>query len=548
MTKKFIAILISAVMMICPLYSMAADISLVARYDAGVKVNLSGAAEGDAVVTVFSAQDSSIPVFIRQFSAEGTYNFDIQLSSDTPSGKYNVYVTTAQGRVEDSFSFINAERSAAALALLATAKNASEAMSIAESYATDLGIDITDPNYTPNRNEIFALLYKHGVEFDDAQHFSSVYYKMFALSAICGGSSDVAKNMLMKYQSQLGIDYDADVTNDEKLTDDAVSRLYSVLSNTDFLAEFEKRGDMEFLPIFDESKITAAVDAASDWQGIKKAFGDFSYLSSLLSGDAWTAIRDKDVVYSKMMSYTYNNINDVSEGFEKAVAFVKDSETQPGSVSVGGGGGGGGKAEKPKEVVTPGKVEETFEKPIELGFSDYDDTHWSYDAVEGLVELGVISGYEDKTFRPDKTITRAEFTKLIIELSDILYDTSSEKNENVSGFDDVTSELWFSNYVSSALKAGLLNGDGNLFRPYDEITRQDAALIIFRFVSQHKVIGGNKVFADRSEISDYAREAVAALADSGLVSGVGENRFEPLLSLTRAQSAQLLWNTLEFLK
>ena len=546
MSKKIVSLIIFVLMTFGCFHAFAAEVSVVARYDAGVKVNLNGNAEGNMVVSLFK-EGSEVPAFIRQFEAEGKYSFNILLASDTESGKYIVYVTTAAGKAYDTFSFINAEKSAEALALLADAKSAAQAKSIAESNATDLGIDTDDPNYKPNSDEIFTLLYNQGVKYEDASDFNAAYYKMFALAAIHGGSNDTVGNMLEKYQSQLGIDFEAEVSGDSKLTKDAVERLYKVLSATDFVSEFESRGSADFIPVFTESKMTAAVDAAADWQGIKKAFEDFSDLNLLLSDETFKKVSDKDAVYSKMMSYTYNNISDIEDGFEKAVSFVYEDETSKSKGSGGRGGAGTGGAGY-SGTVTPSYVEETFEKPTDLGFSDFDNTHWSFDAVEALCEKGIINGYEDGTFRPEQTISRAEFTKLIISISDLLAEVMTEDNSAEIMFDDVSNDLWFSDYVLNAAKKGLLNGDGNLFRPYDNITRQDAAVIIYRLVSQHKSIGGNKVFSDRSDISEYAREAVASLADSGLIAGVGDNKFAPLVNLTRAQSAQLLWNTLEFLK
>ena len=54
-----------------------------------------------------------------------------------------------------------------------------------------------------------------------------------------------------------------------------------------------------------------------------------------------------------------------------------------------------------------------------------------------------------------------------------------------------------------------------------------------------------KVFADNDEISDYAREAVSALAGSGIIDGVGDNTFAPNQTATRAQTAKLIWKLLQ---
>jgi hypothetical protein len=47
-------------------------------------------------------------------------------------------------------------------------------------------------------------------------------------------------------------------------------------------------------------------------------------------------------------------------------------------------------------------------------FSDVSSGHVNYDAIKYVQDNGIVSGYQDGTFKPDKTINRAEFTKIIV--------------------------------------------------------------------------------------------------------------------------------------
>jgi len=91
-----------------------------------------------------------------------------------------------------------------------------------------------------------------------------------------------------------------------------------------------------------------------------------------------------------------------------------------------------------------------------------------YEAVTGLSSMNVISGYEDGSFKPERSITRAEAATIIVR---------AEKLEQVYGkaekstFSDVPDSSWAAKYVMLANKAGIVNGyDANHFGPDDNVT------------------------------------------------------------------------------
>ena len=117
------------------------------------------------------------------------------------------------------------------------------------------------------------------------------------------------------------------------------------------------------------------------------------------------------------------------------------------------------------------------------------------------------------------------------------------KTENV--FDDVTSTAWYAPYVSSAFKAGLVNGvsDRN-FAPNAYVSRQDIAVMINR-INKVNVEEYNLSFSDSNEISDYAQKAVKSLVALGILNGMGNNNFAPKENCTRAQAAKILFEMIK---
>ncbi|MBO5369869.1 MAG: S-layer homology domain-containing protein, partial [Clostridia bacterium] len=78
------------------------------------------------------------------------------------------------------------------------------------------------------------------------------------------------------------------------------------------------------------------------------------------------------------------------------------------------------------------------------------------------------------------------------------------------------------------------------FRPYDAITRQDAAVILCRALeSRSKIADGSYSFADSDSVADYAKQSVASLASNGYFKGDGTN-FYPYSNITRAETAAVI--------
>jgi len=123
------------------------------------------------------------------------------------------------------------------------------------------------------------------------------------------------------------------------------------------------------------------------------------------------------------------------------------------------------------------EILESFEffkiAPDEQLFLDVKKDHKNYDAIKSLNEEKIISGYEDKTFKPDAEINRAELTKLIVSAV-AKPDPSKFKN----CFSDVKDQ-WFASYVCYAKNQKWLNGyEDGTFKPEQKINRVEAIKIL----------------------------------------------------------------------
>ncbi len=159
--------------------------------------------------------------------------------------------------------------------------------------------------------------------------------------------------------------------------------------------------------------------------------------------------------------------------------------------------------------------------------------HFAYDDIAYLSNLGVIDGYSDNTFRPNENITRAELCKIISVAFDI-----SGKSENA--FDDVLPDSWYFDYVGALASKGIVHGYGRGFRPDDTLSRQDCAVILCRVMGYNEETKIEACgFSDSAAIADYAKSAVAILSSKGIMNGDGD-AFRPTHTITRGELAAVV--------
>ena len=176
-----------------------------------------------------------------------------------------------------------------------------------------------------------------------------------------------------------------------------------------------------------------------------------------------------------------------------------------------------------------------------VGAKDFTDmeNHWSKTFVDYGVEKGYINGYENNTFRPDNTVTRAEFSKMINTAIGLKVQKEAE-------FTDVKTSDWFYAEIGRAVYAGYVSGYSNgTFRPNNTITRQEAAVILHRITLPTSERADLSKYADANDIADWAEEAVSAMSAKGFFAGDQFKCVTPKGGLTRGAAAKLIYQFLE---
>ncbi|MFD1956571.1 S-layer homology domain-containing protein [Paenibacillus thailandensis] len=164
--------------------------------------------------------------------------------------------------------------------------------------------------------------------------------------------------------------------------------------------------------------------------------------------------------------------------------------------------------------------------------------HWASEAITKAVDQGLVTGYEDGTFKPDNTITRAEFAAMINRSFPI------ESEVPALTFADASSvPAWAVSPVAVLTQAGVLSGyEDNTFRPNAPVTRQEMVVIVARAMELPVDSAAVPTFSDASRIAAWAKPYVAAAEQAGLIQG-SNGKFNPSGKATRAEVVSLLLKT-----
>ncbi len=172
----------------------------------------------------------------------------------------------------------------------------------------------------------------------------------------------------------------------------------------------------------------------------------------------------------------------------------------------------------------------------DTGFSDVSADDWFCDAVRYCRENGLMDGVGDGRFDPNGSITRAMLATALYRRAD------KPEVDGDDGFTDTLDGQWYSSAVLWAVQQGVINGYGDgLFGTNDPVTREQLATIFWR-LSGSPEEEGDGGFADSESILPYAVTAVAWAREHGIMSGKGDNIFDPQGLAVRAEVASMLAN------
>ncbi|MFT9848383.1 S-layer homology domain-containing protein [Aneurinibacillus sp. REN35] len=180
---------------------------------------------------------------------------------------------------------------------------------------------------------------------------------------------------------------------------------------------------------------------------------------------------------------------------------------------------------------------QTQENTASSSFVDlHQVSNWAEDAVLKMKEQGIMVGDPTGHFRPLDKMTRQEVASTIASVLHL-----EKQKGSLSSFRDVSDADWAKDAIEAVKTAGIMRGDekGN-FRPHALITREELAVLVVNAIkADTKGKGDNLPFADKSQVSPWAKAAVQVALEQGLLHGDGKN-FNPRKSVQRQEAASVL--------
>jgi len=225
----------------------------------------------------------------------------------------------------------------------------------------------------------------------------------------------------------------------------------------------------------------------------------------------------------------------IPQGGVTPVAPPSPSPGGSGGGNGGGGNGGGGNSGSNSSGSAP---------PPSTGLSDVAN-HWASSFIQALVARNVISGFPDSTFRPNASLTRAEYAAIIAKAFNLPLKRPGMK------FQDVSNSFWGAQAILKANRMGFIAGfpDGT-FRANQQLTRVQA---IVALVSGLGLTGGSpgllEVYSDRAQIPSYATNAIATATQHRIIVNYPRlDQLEPLRPISRGEIAVMIYQALVVLR
>ena len=185
---------------------------------------------------------------------------------------------------------------------------------------------------------------------------------------------------------------------------------------------------------------------------------------------------------------------------------------------------------------------DVFQSPY-TNFSDIKSNHWCIEEIRGMKAKEIISGYPDGNFYPYKSITRAEFIKIVMSACGIYYKPGDQYR--TANYYDKYTDLkghWAGSYCTLALAEGWVKPKSeSAFKPNEEITREESASVLWNIISSNRAKNVKSLikndtltttYKDDNMINEEYRSAVAHLYINKIMTGYINKLFLPGKEIT----------------
>lgn len=172
-------------------------------------------------------------------------------------------------------------------------------------------------------------------------------------------------------------------------------------------------------------------------------------------------------------------------------------------------------------------------------------THWAKNDIEKAFELGLLKGYTDGSFKPNKELTRVQAVSILVRALNL-------KNKGTAPFTDITGyEQTTKNEIAAAYEAKLLVKKSGKFAPSQKILREELAIMLVRAYALKTGINYSAKttapLTDIKQLTSESQQAITFLYDFEIAQG-SNGVFNPSGTTTRAHASKMFVNFLSVVK
>ena len=499
--------------------------------------------QADSLKNLYSGDVSPFISDLKEFDVEkGEYTFELSLANGQESGYYIIRLFSKRdGKLyEKSVYLYGSGATESYLKQFKMAESSYEVITILNDETFRHAAKIDEDLYLALNAEDIELcalaLYKQQQDINSGEELANAVMFQFIMRAFEG---DLLSSRYIVFLTDFAVLIGLDVC--EKY--DVFMKFESLGKTTvaEKLAGNIFTGEEQFLKRFNEAVVLTEIKLAGSPMSVPQILTENRNLLSEYDMQKYWEATSNYKLNDYICSCDFNNFDELEEAIKN---YQFEETIRPGGGGSGSGGSGSGSFGGNSNEITVEQTDDVKVKP-EICFSDISNGYWAKDEIMGLTKLGVINGRNNNLFEPEGDVTRAETVKML------LLAFSIPTNEAKLPFEDVSETAWYYPYIAGAYTSGLVSGQSETsFGPDKKITREDLAVLIWRFMEQRGCVNigeGVLGFTDKVVISNYARDSISALRAIGVVSGMEDGTFMPKEFCTRAQTAKMIYNALAYL-
>lgn len=180
----------------------------------------------------------------------------------------------------------------------------------------------------------------------------------------------------------------------------------------------------------------------------------------------------------------------------------------------------------------------TIQAEFVASFTDVSSSEWYHEAVRYVIWNKLFSGTGDGQFSPDESMSRAMLAAVLYRAAG---EPGSTGKEAAVSFADVDADSWYGSAVYWAQSQGIIYGVGEgVFLPDAPITREQFAVMLYRYAGSPAVQGDLSGLSDAAQVSPWAADALSWALNKGIITGKDNHVFDPQGRTTRAEVASML--------